>query len=253
MFRFCEWKSDNTTLRGSVYKSESAPGPWIIYCHGFGSHRIGPHYLFAKLARGLVSEGISSLTFDFAGCGESEGAFHDMTLASMCQDLLATIRMVRQQYAPSKIIILGYSLGSAVALRSLTSFVPDGVILLAPVTETTVHARNHEYVLHNGCNKQGYYELGPFEMKSVFLKELKRTDALSGFENGFTKPLLVIQGDTDATISMEETQRFVAHVKKLPVPLQYHVIAGADHTFSQVTSRKCILHTVSRWVKEYVL
>ena len=64
--------------------------PAVLLCHGTGSHKDEVGNLFARLAGALVHEGIASLRFDFAGCGDFIGqspAYDGRMVVALCDQL----------------------------------------------------------------------------------------------------------------------------------------------------------------------
>lgn len=49
----------------------TGPFPVMILCHGTASHKDEVGNLFVQLANRLAEQGIASIRFDYAGCGES--------------------------------------------------------------------------------------------------------------------------------------------------------------------------------------
>jgi pimeloyl-ACP methyl ester carboxylesterase len=104
----------------------------VIMAHGFIGNNIGPNNLFVILSRGLEKLGTSSLRFDQACNGNSDGDFYDNSF----NDWVATIVDIVRQYQASgrEVILLGWSMGGAASivaaaqlpdLKALVTWVPD--------------------------------------------------------------------------------------------------------------------------------
>jgi uncharacterized protein len=249
-FIFTEWKNGTTVLRASLHVAKPKGGPWFLFCHGFTGTRIGPGYLFVRLSRALAEEGISSFRFDFAGCGESEGLFRDMTVDTMCADLLSAVRRLRKSFSPSRLILAGHSLGGMVAGLCCDKVKPEGLALLAPVADPEGLVRRRAAILEAGPNKQGYYENGPHEMSPAFLDGLKNLDPAAAAMERFKGSLLLLQGDNDASISVAESQRYIDAARKKGIETEYHLLRCADHNFSTVSHHAAVCSTVTSWAKE---
>jgi len=76
------------TLRGMLHVPDGAVGkvPVVAIYHGFTGNKMEPHFIFVKLSRALEKKGIASVRFDFAGSGESDGDFIDMTISGEISD-----------------------------------------------------------------------------------------------------------------------------------------------------------------------
>jgi dipeptidyl aminopeptidase/acylaminoacyl peptidase len=247
---FVHWENKGITIRATQYVTNNKTAPWVILCHGFTSHRIGPSYFFVALGRYLASSGVNALTFDFAGCGESEGQFTDITVSSLCSDLVSAYRFVNDSYNPSKLFILGHSFGGTVAVLSLDIIAIDGLILISPLADIQKHIQLHEHILKKGKNKDGYYEYGSHEMKIDFLNELRKCDPLSVLSSDSVKRIILFQGDSDEDIPVEESQVYVDKARELDIDTVYHIVKDADHRFLSVNSRTFLQNTIADWIKE---
>ncbi|GIL69132.1 hypothetical protein Vretimale_17211 [Volvox reticuliferus] len=79
----------------------------VILCHGYATSKDG--FLFPQLAVELASRGRSSLRFDFAGNGESEGAFSFGNYFREVGDLRAAVMFVRDTLNGNVPAIVGES------------------------------------------------------------------------------------------------------------------------------------------------
>jgi uncharacterized protein len=249
-FAFVEWKNARKTIRGSLLVTRRSKAPWVVFSHGFTGHRIGPGYLFVRMSRVLAEKGISSLRFDFTGSGESEGKFQEMTIATMQADLISAVRHVRKRFAPSAVILCGHSLGGMIASLSCADAKPDGLVLLSPVADPKGIIRRRQVILDAGPNARGYFENGPHEMALAFLEGLKSVDPVSSLIQGFHGKLLLMQGDADDSISVNESRTYVHAAMKSGIETEYHILKNADHNYSTVAHFEKICSTVTSWAKE---
>ena len=252
-FEYVEWKNAGTTLRGSLLISRRKGSPWIVFNHGFTGHRLGPGYLFVRLSRELAEAGFSSLRFDFAGSGESEGSFSGMTVDSMRSDLRSAVRLVRKRFAPSSLILLGHSLGGMIASLSCAAIKPDGLVLLSPVADAQGLIQRRKALINAGPNADGLYENGPHEMALAFLDGLKSIDPVAAVTENFKGKMLLMQGDSDASIAVVESARYVDETLKAGIETSYFVLKNADHNYSTVFHIKALCSTVTSWAKERFL
>jgi hypothetical protein len=125
-------------LEGTLMQAKSpGPRPMVVMLHGFGGHRDETGDLFAKLAKRLAKEGVSSLRIDFPGCGKSEGEFGDVTASLYRRAAIGSLRFARSApgVEPSLLGLVGYSFGGAIATACLGSDSPRtrALVLWAPV------------------------------------------------------------------------------------------------------------------------
>ncbi len=249
-FESVQWKNQGKIIRASKYITEKENAPWVILCHGFTGHRIGPNYLYVSIGRYLASQGINAIAFDATGCGESEGQFVDIGVSSFCSDLVSAYKYINNN--SSKIFVLGHSFGGTVAVLSLDKIDIDGLILISPLADIPKHIKLHEHILKKGKNEGGYYEFGPHEMKIDFLNELKRCDPLSVLSSSSVKKLILFQGDDDQDIPVEESQVYVDKAREFNIDTVYHIVKDADHRFLNVQSRTFLQNAIADWIKESV-
>ena len=62
------------------------PFPVMILCHGTASHKDEVGNLFVRLANRLAEQGIASIRFDYAGCGESREKEEALTFSGEIED-----------------------------------------------------------------------------------------------------------------------------------------------------------------------
>ena len=101
-------------------------GPCIIFCHGNGETAVSEKELFDELA----ASGISVISPDYRGYGMSEGKLSEegcYEAAHAAYDYLKEKGVLSED-----IYVLGYSLGSAVAVELAASQTVGGLILQAP-------------------------------------------------------------------------------------------------------------------------
>ena len=70
--------------------------PVVVMAHGFTDDKTGDNRLFVKFARVASRHGLAVLRFDFAGSGDSEGDFSQVTINSELDDLLSAVDYVEE-------------------------------------------------------------------------------------------------------------------------------------------------------------
>jgi alpha-beta hydrolase superfamily lysophospholipase len=250
--RSIEWKNSGATIRGSVHCVRPKGGVWCIFCHGFTGHRIGPGYLFVRLSRELQAAGVSSLRFDFRGSGESDGLFKDMTIDTMQSDLVSAVRLVRRQFAPACLLLLGHSLGGMIAALLCGNLKANGLALLAPVGEPQGLVKRRAHIIKAGPNSGGSYENGPHEMSLSFVDGLNGINPPGALAARFRGSLLLLQGDEDPSIAVAESYRYVEAARCAGIETGYYILKGADHNFSTVSHFSEVSRRVTAWAKEFL-
>lgn len=93
-----------------AYRHRPGGGPTIVFLPGYASDMDGTKAI--ALDRWAAAQGQAMLRLDYSGCGRSEGAFEDGTLALWRDDALAVIDAVTE----GPLLIVGSSMGGWIGL-----------------------------------------------------------------------------------------------------------------------------------------
>lgn len=93
-----------------AFRVTEGEGPTIVFLPGYASDMTGTKAL--ALEAWAKVNGRAFIRFDYRGCGESEGAFEDYTLADWRDDAL----LVVDQVAKGPVVLVGSSMGGWIAL-----------------------------------------------------------------------------------------------------------------------------------------
>ena len=66
------------------------------------------------------------------------------------------------------------------------------------------------------------------------------------------RPLLVVQGDHDARVKKDQSDRIVAGLQKRNVPVHYLVLANEGHGFSKTENNLAAYRATDRFLDRYV-
>ena len=174
----------------------------VLLCHGNGgnlSHRLDRVLLLqSRLAA-------DTLVFDYRGYGRSEGSPDE---AGTYRDARAAYRWLRERgKAPSRIVLMGESLGSAVALQLALEVDARALVLEAPFTSIPDMARA----------AYPFLPLWPFVRT--------RYDSLGKIAR-LRMPLLVLHGEEDEVVPFAQGRRLF---EAAPEPKRFFAIPGARH------------------------
>lgn len=114
---------DGTDLLGIWFNARQSPSKGVVvHFHGNGENMTS-HYLFVYW---LAAEGYDVFTFDYRGYGGSAGK---KSLSGAVEDCVAALRVARGRAGGSRerLIVLGQSLGGALALAALDRDGGEGV------------------------------------------------------------------------------------------------------------------------------
>jgi hypothetical protein len=122
--------TDGTTLSGLLFKADSSKG-LIFYLHGNG----GALNTWGEIANIYTGMGYDLFMLDYRGYGKSEGKITNE--AVFYNDIQAAYDVVKGLYPENKIIVLGYSIGTAPAAMIAAHNRPKMLILQAPYYSMT--------------------------------------------------------------------------------------------------------------------
>ena len=202
------------------------PLPVAIVSHGFnGSYRFAQDYFEV-----LAEMGWMTYTFDFP-CGSlrsrSDANTMNMSILDEQSDLSAIINYFLQQpyVDASRIMLIGESQGGLVSALTAAEM-PQQVshlVLIYPAFCIPDNWNSHYPRLEEIPDTTRLWNV---PMGRRYFEELRTMDPFSMMER-FKNPVLIIQGDADRIVSMQDSRRAV---KTYP-DARLHVISGAGHGF----------------------
>jgi uncharacterized protein len=221
-----------SALLRKTEKVSNSGNPLVIVCHGFtGSKEGGGRAL--EMGDALAEKGFSTLLFDFAGCGESEGNWADLTLSGQVSDLETAVCWGRSA-GFDRIILTGRSFGGSTVLvyaagdpeleavctwAAVARLEPlfnrfIGNRLEGPLEETLIIAGEEE----------------PLELKRKFFIDLKNYNIPSCAAKIAPRKLLIIHGSADEAVPCSDAELIYNSALE---PKKLEIIEGANHRFSE--------------------
>lgn len=182
----------------------------VVFLHGYTGNRDeiavrGGSGMFRRAARAFAVLGIASLRFDFAGSGESDGAWADTTFAGQAADVRVVLDAVRAQpgLAGAPLHLLGYSQGGLVGLRAVAEGAPvRGMVLWNPVLDPTATYRRvfGADVLRTGMTLAGDGDpavpVPGSRLNAGFFQGIAVADPVADGA-AYSGPILIVTGDSD--------------------------------------------------------
>ncbi|MBI1336580.1 MAG: alpha/beta fold hydrolase [Phycisphaera sp.] len=242
-----EVERDGKTMRGCLYTPDADRRcPTVLFLHGFTGHRIESGFLFVRLARALNERGIAAVTFDFIHSGESDGSFDQMLVTGELKDALRMTDWLKGQpfVDRSRMGLLGFSLGGLLAgcVPARTNAFKTRVMLAPTTVENMCRHTSQE-----ACAPTGTVTRGPHTLHRDFFKDIQTLDPV-GDAAKVKIPTLIVQGTADTAVTPAVSEKFHQRMAQAGVPVTYHTIPEADHSFSQITWRTRLLDLVPGWL-----
>lgn len=225
----------------------------ILFLHGWGTYRIGPHQIFVHAARHFQKLGYSSLRFDFSGRGESEGDYHSMSLIDMIQDVKAAVTSLESRLDVEEIILVGMCSGGevAVAAAQFSEKIKKVILWSSPFLarqfldkQDNSERKHYLYTYWKKLfNRESWMKLlkGQIQWgiiakvlskkKAVNLKSESKNevDYLNDFK-GYRGSVLLIYGTKDPIAQVSEKD-YSELMKEHKINYQIYWIEGANHNF----------------------
>ena len=208
-----------------------------VCCHGMLSNQHSPKQ--KKVAQQLSAAGIPTLRFDFAGSGDSDGLFADMTYSSRQEDLSDVMVYLFSQGA-KRLALVGSSMGGAVAL--LAAAREERVVAiatLAAVAHTESFEERHGLACFGWRHADGITISDGFRLGKAFFEDALQHDVPSAVRV-LRAPVLVIHGSHDDIVPVSDADDIATAAKNATLLL----IDNADHSFSNPEHQEQIIAEV---------
>lgn len=232
-------------LAGLFYTRGEEKSPTLIVCHGFTGSKEGGGQA-CRMAEYFSSAGYDTLLFDFAGNGDSEGIFEELTLSGQIDDLESAVTWCLERGA-GKIVTMGRSFGgttvichaawdnrvSAVCTWAAAARLVE--LFTSLVDDDPDDPRKLMVAGENGI----------LYLRRSFLDDIKRYDVMQLASRLAPRPLLLIHGTEDEVVPPNDAQLLydAAGDNK---ELVY--IEGGNHQLEN--HRQQVWDTCLRWLKK---
>ena len=181
----------------------------------------------ADLASALRAQGLAVLLFDYRGFGENDGAPTERGLAADARAARAYLA-ARRDVDPGRLVYFGESLGTAVAVGLAAEHEPAALILRSPFTSMIDVGRIH-------------YPLLPVRL--LLRDRYPSIDRVPGLRC----PLLIIAGDRDSIVPLEQSRRLYAAASSRKT---IEIVEGADHNDAALFGGDRMMRAIAGFLQE---
>jgi hypothetical protein len=227
--------------------TENKEKPIIIMCHGFSTSKDGR--TFVRLEEILNEQGISTFRFDFFGHGESDGKFAEITTSEAIDDVLNSIKFLKES-GYKKIGLIGSSFGGMASIIAASRTEDLYILALkSPVSDyrSMAHARRSEQELEDWKEK-GFIELDSTdeERKSLNYSFYEDAENVKGYEAAkkITIPVLIVHGTKDETVPLAQSQKTARLIENC----RLKIIQGCDHVYTNPEHFERLLDLISKFI-----
>jgi len=238
---FLDSKYGKVSINHKDMESDSV----VILGHGYLSNknsRTGE-----ALSKCINENGISTITYDIYGHGESEGDIEHLTVSKAVESLLSVYDFAQSNY--KKIGLVGSSFTGSVSLICASQKNPDVIALKCPVFSSNElwDWRLNESGLAK-WKKEGYLKLFSKRWSYEVYEDAKKYN-MREITSKVTSPTLVVHGDQDVTVPMSHAENIAFSVKG---EKRLVVIEGADHFFKEEKQFSIVVDTMCSWLCDYL-
>lgn len=224
-----------------AFRVTEGEGPTIVFLPGYASDMSGTKAL--AIEAWAKETGRAFVRFDYRGCGESEGAFEDYTLADWRDDAL----LVVDQVAKGPVVLVGSSMGGWIALLVARAR-PDRVTALvgiAPAPDFTdwgfSQADKMTLLTGGRLEKPSPYSNQPTVTTRAFWTAGEANRLMHGTVP-LKLPVRIVQGMRDADVPWERAARLAQLIEGDDV--QCWLVKDGDHRLSREQDIAMILRAV---------
>jgi len=236
------------TLKGILHHPAAGSlSAAAILCHGMESNKESEKLV--ALSRRLAEKGILALRFDFACAGESGGKFEEITYSGEVEDLRAAFDLILK-YRVGKIAILGSSMGGTVAVLFAAEEprVAALVTIAAPCHPERITQKLLMPEQVENWRRSGFVMYHGRRINVSLLDDLQEIHVPEA-AGKVSCPALVIHGDADDTVPVEEAGELFTELRGLK---KIRILKGADHRLSDPALLEAALGESLAWMTQHL-
>lgn len=215
--------------------------PTIMFLPGYASDMTGTKAI--ALERWAKAAGRAFLRFDYGGCGASDGAFADQSLADWRDD---TLSMIESLAGP--VILVGSSMGGWLMLLAALAR-PDrvvGLVGIAPAPDFTDWGFSTDEklsLLNDGqLERPSEYSDEPTLYTRRFWSSGEANRVMSAGAIAIDVPVRLVQGQRDPDVPWVRTARLAELIRSADV--QTWLVKEGDHRLSRDVDIALIIRAV---------
>lgn len=203
----------------------------LIFAHGLFSDKEGAK---AKALQALCQQrGLGFLSFDFAGCGESEGDVSDTTLTGRIAQLRSAMDFAASRGA-REIVLVGSSFGGCCVLFAAGE----------PAVQAAVFvATPFDFRLFGDPPSGEVVEVDGYPLKRRFFEDLKGYDPKEAASK--IKHALVIHGEKDGVVPISHGRALFAALSEPKASLW---LPTGDHRLSDRADLEAAIAKIGAWL-----
>ena len=246
-----DFEGPHGKLSAKLDAPDGTPRAYGVFAHCFTCSK--DVLAATRISQGLAAQGIAMLRFDFAGLGNSAGAFADTNFSSNVADLLAAADFLRTRFQAPQLLV-GHSMGGAAVLAAAAR-IPESraVVTIAAPSEPTyvLECLLADHLDTIAAHGQARVPLAgrDFDIHQHFVDDaLQHTlsDQIAGLE----RALLVMHAPGDATVPFAHAERIFAQARQ---PKAFVALDGVDHLVIGREDAAWVAGVIRAWSGRYLV
>ncbi len=223
-----------------------AGGALIMMIHGFPGNSASHDKLFDELSESLIKQGFHTLSFDFSGCGESEGQEKNFSLEKASLDFRSVLGWTKAQGYESYIYI-GEGLGATLGIMNYHKYV-SAMVMLWPILDLKKHVELHFKSLTDETEDVGFTVRNGHQIGFDLVKELEETDLADKIAK-ITEPVLIMHGADDDVVPIDHLDVIREHASGRR--LEITSFQDGNHGLTQSNHRHAMAYHIKQFVERY--
>lgn len=230
-----------------AYRHRAGTGPTLLFLPGYASDMVGTKAV--ALDEWAAARGTALLRLDYTGCGESEGAFEEGTLAGWRDDALAVLDAV----APAgPVVVIGSSMGGWIGLL-IARDRPDrvrGLVGIAAAPDFTDWGFTQDEkmtLLRDGRIARPSAYGAPLVTSRAFWQSGEAHRLLQG-EIAIDAPVRLLHGQRDPDVPWHHSTHLAARLRSADVRVV--LVKDGDHRLSRPQDLALLTATVAELIEQ---
>lgn len=237
-------------LSGTIEMPEGRALGWALLAHCF---TCGKNSLpTVRMARTLATLGIGALRFDFAGLGESEGAFSETTFSSNVEDILCAAEAMSESGIPPGLLV-GHSLGGAAVIAAAARMTGARAVAAIAAPFEVAHVFHHVDRSDLQRMEAGEGQVARIAGRALAVGRSFVQDALAHDQRArvasLNCPLLLLHSPHDKVVDIHHARSIYMAARH---PKSYVSLGDADHFLSGPGEPEHVARLICAWAGRYV-
>lgn len=221
---------DGLTLLGELAGTTNQQVDTLaIVMHGFKADMNSA--VTVGVAKHLNEVGIPTLRFSFAGCGDSDGDFADMTVFSEILDAIKVVEYAKQKLGVKHLYLVGHSQGGVVTSMVAAYYhdLVDKAVLLSPAASLKDDACQGKCQgsTYDPQHIPGTVDVTGFQVGGAYFRTAQLMPIYETAQH-YDRPTLIIAGASDSIVDPSFAKKYNTVMPNT----KFYLLDDAEHDLS---------------------